>query len=188
MMCVSEKALVNARNELKQLGLIDFVTSKKRGECTKYTILYRTKDGTKEVQRKYKRSTKEVQSADINKPNPKQEKKEIKKKVVAYVRDERVNKAILDFIADRKEREKKPMTERAISMFVNKLIGLSTKPDDQITMINNAIEKGWKTVYPLNGNVKPPGKKDAFNNFEQRTYDYDALLNQINGIEPVKEG
>ena len=65
-MGVSEKVLIRARNELKTLGLIDFITSRKRGTCTKYTILYRTKDSTKEVQKKYKSSTKEVQTPDIN--------------------------------------------------------------------------------------------------------------------------
>ena len=65
-MGISEKAFIRARNELKQLGLIDFVSSKKRGTCTKYCILYNTKGSTKEVQKKYKGSTKEVQKADIN--------------------------------------------------------------------------------------------------------------------------
>lgn len=68
MMGVSEKAFANARAELKQLGLIDFIPSKKRGECTRYRILYPTNygtnvgtnGGTKEVQTL-------VQSADINK-------------------------------------------------------------------------------------------------------------------------
>ena len=72
LMCVSEKTLINARNELKQLGLIDFSASKKRGECTKYRILNPTNSSTKEVQKKYKRSTKEVQTPDIYKPKPKQ--------------------------------------------------------------------------------------------------------------------
>lgn len=64
MMGISEKAFMNARAELKQLGLIDFVPSKKRGECTKYRILYptnySTNGSTKEVQTT-------VQSTDINK-------------------------------------------------------------------------------------------------------------------------
>lgn len=73
MMGVSEKAFINARAELKQLGLIDFIPSKKRGECTKYRILYptnystkcSTNDSTKEVQTT-------VQSTDIDKLKQKQ--------------------------------------------------------------------------------------------------------------------
>lgn len=69
MMGISEKAFMNARAELKQLGLIDFIPSKRRGECTKYHILYPTNSSTKY-------STKEVQttvqSTDINKLKQKQ--------------------------------------------------------------------------------------------------------------------
>ena len=55
-MGISEKAFIRARNELKQLGLIDFISSKKRGTCTKYCITIQMT-----VQKKYKRSTKEAQ-------------------------------------------------------------------------------------------------------------------------------
>ncbi len=44
LMDISEKALIRARNELKQLGLIDFVSGKRRGDCTKYLILACKKD------------------------------------------------------------------------------------------------------------------------------------------------
>ena len=88
LMNVSEKAFMNAREELKQLGLIDFIPSRKRGECTKYRILYptdystndSTKEGTtgrtKEVQSTVQNTAQStvqrtaqttVQSADINK-------------------------------------------------------------------------------------------------------------------------
>lgn len=67
LMNVSEKAFMNAREELKQLGLIDFIPSRKRGECTKYRILYptdySTNDSTKEGT---KGRTKEVQSTVQN--------------------------------------------------------------------------------------------------------------------------
>lgn len=39
LMRVSEKTFMNAREELKQLGLIEFIPSKKRGDCTMYRIL-----------------------------------------------------------------------------------------------------------------------------------------------------
>lgn len=76
MMGVGEKALTNARNELKQLGLIDFIASKKRGECTKYCILYQSKSGTNAVQTQYKGSTNAVQRADINRLKTKDKEKE----------------------------------------------------------------------------------------------------------------
>ena len=66
---MGEKALINARNELKQINLIDFITSKKRGECTKYKICTVQKQVQNTVQRKYKGSTNAVQPPDINKLN-----------------------------------------------------------------------------------------------------------------------
>lgn len=36
---INEKTLISSRNELKQVGLIDFIPSKKKGEITKYKIL-----------------------------------------------------------------------------------------------------------------------------------------------------
>lgn len=69
LMGMGEKALVNARNELKQINLIDFITSKKRGECTKYKICTVQKKVQSEVQTQYKGSTNAVQPTDINKLN-----------------------------------------------------------------------------------------------------------------------
>ena len=47
MMGMSEKGLIAARKELKDLGVIDYVPSKRKGQVTKYTVLhckmYRTK-------------------------------------------------------------------------------------------------------------------------------------------------
>lgn len=38
LMHMGVSAMKNARNDLKQLGAIDFTTSKKRGECTRYRV------------------------------------------------------------------------------------------------------------------------------------------------------
>ena len=81
MMGISEKALIRARAELKQIGLIDFIPSKKRGECTKYSILYPTKDSTKGGTNESTNGSTNavqttVQSSDINKLKLKQLKKD----------------------------------------------------------------------------------------------------------------
>lgn len=69
IMKIGESSFVTSRNTLKQLNLIDFVSTKKRGECTQYRILYPTNqgttDGTTEVQPKYNQGTTEVQPPDI---------------------------------------------------------------------------------------------------------------------------
>lgn len=73
-----------------------------------------------------------------------------------YVDDIELNEAIKNFIQHRKANNNK-MSDYAIQLFINKLNKLSTDIHDQIELINNAIECGWKTVYPKQD--KPQGKK-----------------------------
>lgn len=40
MMGMSEKGLIEARKELKDLGIIDYIPSKKKGQITKYSLLH----------------------------------------------------------------------------------------------------------------------------------------------------
>lgn len=77
-----------------------------------------------------------------------QEKKKSKKK--RYDTDEALNDAILAFIEHRKKL-RRPMTEHVIELFLKKLNGLSEDNDEKIQIINEAMEHGWQTVYPLKG-------------------------------------
>lgn len=65
-----------------------------------------------------------------------------------YSDNKELDTAIKDFI-DHRKKMKKPMTDRAIDLFIKKLNGLSTSEGKQILMINTAIERGWLTVYPI---------------------------------------
>lgn len=56
------RALTNARNELKQAGLIDFKSDKRRGHCTKYYLCNDFCSCKNTHQTQYKRNTKESQS------------------------------------------------------------------------------------------------------------------------------
>lgn len=91
---ISEKTLINARNELKQIGLIDFIPSKKRNEKTKYRILDCKIDGTNSSLSSSPYSSPNavqppVQSPDINRLKTKTKKKKdtnvSKKKFAEYV-------------------------------------------------------------------------------------------------------
>ena len=66
-----------------------------------------------------------------------------------YVEDEDLNKAITDFIEHRKKL-RKPMTPRAVELFIQKVKKLSNSTSGQIALINTAIERGWQSVYPSN--------------------------------------
>lgn len=67
---------------------------------------------------------------------------------VTYVPDEKLNQAILDFMEYRKS-IKKPMTDRAVELLVNKLQSLSSDPEQQIEILNQSIVNGWQGVFPL---------------------------------------
>jgi len=76
-----------------------------------------------------------------------------KKTVKTYSEDNSLNEAIKDFIAHRKAL-KKPMTDKAVDLFLKKLDKMADTSDLKIALINNAIEHGWLSVYPLKDEEK----------------------------------
>lgn len=177
-MGISEKAFIRARNELKQLGLIDFVSSKKRGTCTKYCILYNTKGSTKEVQKKYKGSTKEVQKADINR----------------YKTETKIKKDISDDISKKTRTIFKPPTVQEVRDYCEQrgngidaeyFVDFYTSKN---WMVGKNKMKDWKAcvrTWERNSKQENPAKQQAsrngFHNFEQREYDYGALEERLTG-------
>ena len=177
-MGISEKAFIRARNELKQLGLIDFISSKKRGTCTKYCILYNTNDSTKEVQKKYKGRTKEVQKADINR----------------YKTETKIKKDISDDISKKTRTIFKPPTiqevrdyceQRGNSIDAEYFVDFYTSKN---WMVGKNKMKDWKAcvrTWERNSKQENPAKQQAsrngFHNFEQREYDYGALEERLTG-------
>lgn len=149
IMNMGEKAMMNARNELKQLGLIAFETSKKRGECTKYSILYPSNGSTNAAQTQYKRSTNAVQTADINRQRQRQRQKSNTNVLPENFSDHPVlDQEIKNFIAFRKTM-KKPMSQHAIELLIKHLNQMSSDPEVQIRILEQSIERGWTGIFPL---------------------------------------
>lgn len=100
----------------------------------------------------------------------KEKEKEIKEKerLTPEVRKE------LDEFIEHRKKIKKPMTDHAVELLINKLNTLADSDDERIQMLREAIEKGWQTVYK-HDRGKPPNK---FNRFEQRAYG-DDLENEL---------
>lgn len=100
------------------------------------------------------------------------------KKINIYSEDPAVNKAIEEFIANRKA-TRKPMTARAIELFIKRLNTLSTDPGTQIKLIEQSIERGWQTVYPLKDDAR---KGNSFTKIIEHDWDMGelerVLLNQ----------
>lgn len=72
---------------------------------------------------------------------------------VMYDPDIEVDDAIRDFIRHRKAL-RKPMTDKAIDLFVAKLNRMTSSPARKVRLINNAIEHGWLSVYEEKGGRK----------------------------------
>ena len=79
--------------------------------------------------------------------NPKEKQSKKKAAASAYVDDPELNAAIVDFVEHRKKL-RKPMTDKAIHLFIKRVNELAISTQEQIELINTAIERGWQTVYP----------------------------------------
>ena len=74
------------------------------------------------------------------------------------VTDEQLVETILDFIEMRKT-IKKPMTERAVKILINKLPKLSPTIDTQIKILEQSIINNWTDIYPVKNEIK---QQDSF--------------------------
>lgn len=98
----------------------------------------------------------------------------VKKQPKVYSDNVVLNEAINDFIKHRRAINA-PMTDRAIELFIKKLNGMSDDPDEQVKVINTAIERGWKGIYPIEDKPKKP-RYDAVDK-EERLDDLTAIEN-----------
>ena len=76
-----------------------------------------------------------------------------KKTKMRYSDDDALDDAIKDFIEHRRKL-RKPMTDKAIELLINKLNKLApNNTSEKVELINTAIESGWQTVYPRKKDV-----------------------------------
>lgn len=87
-------------------------------------------------------------ATDKEEDKEKNKKKKEKKETKAFVDDSELNQAILAFMEFRKS-IKKPMTDHAVALLINKLNSLSSYIPEQIEIINQSIVNGWQGVFPL---------------------------------------
>ena len=76
------------------------------------------------------------------------EKTHKKSEPVKYSDDPELNDAIVEFIKFRKG-IKKPMSDRAITLMMNKLESLSHDKHEQVQILNQSIMQGWTGLYEL---------------------------------------
>lgn len=71
-----------------------------------------------------------------------------KKFVGSFNLSEKLQDVIFDFI-DMRTMIKKPMTERAIKMLINKLDKLAQNDDEKVAIVEQSIYHNWQDVYAL---------------------------------------
>lgn len=112
-------------------------------------------------------------------PNKDKDKdKDIKENKKQYAQSAAEDAAIRSFIEHRKKL-RKPMTDKAVELFIKRLNGMADTEAGRIALIETAIERGWQTVYEAN---QPAKKKTGFDYENQRRYsaeDYAELERKL---------
>lgn len=100
--------------------------------------------------KKLKDNNTNINNTNIN--NKKESKKETSydKIINSMIEDEEIKNSIYEFIKMR-NLSKKPMTDRALTMLINKLEKLSSDKDIQIKILEQSIFKNWTDIYELKG-------------------------------------
>lgn len=78
-----------------------------------------------------------------------------------YDADPRLDTAIKEFVTFRKKL-KKPMTNHAVKLMIDKLNKLSTDIDEQVEILNQSILNGWQGIFPLKSKEQPSNQKPVY--------------------------
>ena len=109
---------------------------------------------------------KEIETETEKKEKPKKRKSS---PASSYVADDNLNAAIIAFVEYR-NKIKKPMTEHAVKLMLDKLNKMSTDVNEQIDILNQSIVNGWQGIFPL--------KQE--NTYSQRSAN---IQNRVNNID-----
>ena len=109
----------------------------------------------------HKANSKVNSKVNVNTPDKEKDKDKEKNKKSSLERivsdsdlDTEVKYTIYDFI-DMRKLIKAPMTDRAITLLINKLKEMASDPATQIAILNQSIENSWKGIFPLRDSRKP---------------------------------
>lgn len=155
--CETGLSVQSVRTAINHLKSTKEITSKQQGKCTVFTVsnydAYQDNQQDNQ-QTSNKVLTNEQQGANSNERKIKKDNKANNINKYIYIATEKfksaeLTQAVIDF-SDYRQKIKKPMTRRAVELLINKLIKLSQNDiDKQIAILNQSIEHGWQTVYPL---------------------------------------
>lgn len=162
---------------LKTLEEAEMVTTTRTRQGTMITIVnyeqYQIEGTTKDTTEDTTKSTTEMENTqNKNTKNDKdrnKSSKNVSQKKVFYPNDEKLNQAFLDFM-DMRKKIKKPMTDRAVTLAMNKLKDLSTLPfsdsadnDIAIKILEQSTMNCWQSLYPLKEDKNNRNKLNEIN-------------------------
>lgn len=104
----------------------------------------------------------------------------------AYSDHPSLNEAILEFMKYRKN-IKKPMTDRAVVLMLNKLTKMTPDVNEQIDIINQSIMNGWQGIFPLKEKTGQPARREPTPKWmakNQNPYNFEEIENNLTANAP----
>ena len=148
---LQKKAIINARNNLKQAGLIDF-TSRTGNKSAVYKMnsFVVLKETQTEPQKGTQTGTQtEPQKGTINKQDEIKQNDNKKKNNKKEKELSPFEQALVDF-KDHRKALKKPLTEYGLKLIVSKLEKLEpVSVENRIKILEQSMVNGWTGVFPL---------------------------------------
>lgn len=128
---------------------------------------------TKQEEKKEKKEEgKKKERASTRHPSPQPE------PMVYDPLDEKMNQAIIDFIAYRKI-IKAPMTAHAIDLMLKKLASLTKDNNEKIQILEQSMINGWKGIFP----IKEENRKNGCQKEEKSFYEIADKMHSEDGSE-----
>lgn len=84
--------------------------------------------------------------------------------LIETVDDEQLKQALKDFCKMRKL-IKKPVSDRAMQILLNKLNKFATDDESKIAILEQSIEHSWQSIYPLKADMQQPKQTGSYNPF-----------------------
>ena len=152
---LQKKAIINARNNLKQAGLIDFTSrTGNKSAIYKMNSFVVLKETQTEPQKGTQTGTQtEPQKGTINKQDELKQKDNKKKNNKKEKELSPFEQALVDF-KDHRKALKKPLTEYGLKLIVSKLEKLEpVSVENRIKILEQSMLNGWTGVFPLKKEV-----------------------------------
>lgn len=122
-------------------------------DCNANAMQSHNESNSDEMRSDAKERKKESKESKRKESKETKEKKETYNSIILdYTSDLNLQKALQDYVAYRKSNPKKPFTIQALKLNLNNLTKSAKSEREKIQIVNNSIEKGWLSFYPLRSN------------------------------------